>query len=126
MQRVYHHKNGFGGTRMKLAEAREAAIQVYENANIFTVKAIRDGIKPLLDITDTEVVEVKRGKWMEVQRENIWGNRTLVLECSECGKYTVGKKGITIKSRYCPNCGAFMRDELNKVKVYRNRNRSKK
>ena len=46
---------------MKLAEAREAAIQVYENANIFTVKAIRDGIKPLLDITDTEVVEVKRG-----------------------------------------------------------------
>lgn len=93
---------------MKLAEAREEAIQVYENANIFTVKAIRDGIKPLLDITDTEVVEVKRGKWMEVQRENIWGNRTLVLECSACGKYTVGNKGITIKSRYCPNCGVKM------------------
>lgn len=48
--------------KMRLTEARGKAIQVYENANIFTVQAIRDGIKPLLDITDTEVVEVKRGK----------------------------------------------------------------
>ena len=51
---------------------------------------------------------VKRGKWIETHHENIWGNPTSVLECSACGKYTVGKKGITIKSRYCPNCGAKM------------------
>lgn len=51
---------------------------------------------------------VKRGKWIETHRKNIWGSSTLVFECSACGKYTVGKKGITIKSRYCPNCGAKM------------------
>lgn len=93
---------------MRLTEAREKAIQVYENVNIFTVKAIRDGIKPLLDITDTDVTEMKCGKWIETHHENIWGNPTSVLECSACGRYTVGKKGITIKSRYCPNCGAKM------------------
>lgn len=96
---------------MRLTEAREKAIQVYENANIFTVKAIRDGIKPLLDITDTEVVEVKRGKWFKAQRKNIWGESTAVLECSACGKYAVGKKGITRKSKYCPNCGALMQED---------------
>lgn len=30
---------------------------------------------------------------------------------ADCGKYTVDKKGITIKSRYCPNCGALMKEE---------------
>lgn len=93
---------------MKLTEAREKAIQVYENANIFTVKAIRDGIKPLLDITDTDVTEVQHGRWIETRHENIWGDSTSVFACSACGKYTLGNKGITIKSRYCPNCGVKM------------------
>ena len=48
------------------------------------------------------------GKWIKTYRKNIWGNLTFVLACSACGKYTVGNKGITIKSRYCPNCGAKM------------------
>ena len=75
---------------------------------------------------ETKRYLVKCGKWVETHRKNIWGDNTSVFACSACGKYTIGNKGITIKSRYCPNCGAFMRDELNKVKVYRNRNRSKK
>ena len=48
------------------------------------------------------------GKWIKTYRKNIWGNLTFVLACSACGKYTVGNKGITTKSRYCPNCGVKM------------------
>ena len=55
-----------------------------------------------------DVVEVKHGKWIEVQKENIWNDIVPVLECSACGKYTVGTRGIMTKSNYCPNCGAKM------------------
>lgn len=54
---------------------------------------------------------VKCGKWIRRYRENIWGDKTSVFECAACGRYTVDKKGITTKSRYCPNCGAFMQEE---------------
>lgn len=55
-----------------------------------------------------DVAEVKHGKWVEVQKENIWNDIVPVLECSACGKYTVGTRGIMTKSNYCPNCGAKM------------------
>ena len=55
-----------------------------------------------------DVEEVKHGKWIEVQKENIWNDIVPVLECSACGKYTVGTRGIMTKSNYCPNCGAKM------------------
>ena len=55
-----------------------------------------------------DVVEVKHGKWIEVQKENIWNDIVPVLECTACGKYTVGTRGIMTKSNYCPNCGAKM------------------
>ena len=50
--------------RKQLMKERERAIQVYENTNIFSVEAIRSGLKPLLDkIVDlhtADVVEVVR------------------------------------------------------------------
>ena len=55
-----------------------------------------------------DVAEVKHGKWIEVQKENIWNDIVPVLECSACGKYTVGTRGIMTNSNYCPNCGAKM------------------
>ena len=55
-----------------------------------------------------DVVEVKHGKWIEVQKENIWNDIVPVIECSACGKYTVGTRGIMTKFNYCPNCGAKM------------------
>ena len=55
-----------------------------------------------------DVAEVKHGKWIEVQKENIWNDIVPVLECSACGKHTVGTRGIMTKSNYCPNCGAKM------------------
>ena len=59
-------------------------------------------------IPAADVSEVKHGKWIEVQKENIWNDIVPVLECSACGKYTVGTRGIMTKSNYCPNCGAKM------------------
>lgn len=61
-----------------------------------------------LDLPAADVAEVKHGKWIEVQKENIWNDIVPVLECSACGKYTVGTRGIMTKSNYCPNCGAKM------------------
>ena len=66
---------------------------------------IIDGIE---SVPAADVAEVKHGKWVEVYRENIWGDSVHVLECSACGKYTVGTRGIMTKSNYCPNCGAKM------------------
>ena len=60
------------------------------------------------ELPAADVEEVKHGKWVEVYRENIWGDSVHVLECSACGKYTVGTRGIMTKSNYCPNCGAKM------------------
>lgn len=62
-------------------------------------------------ILPTDVAPVRHGKWTEVQKENIWGDIIPVFECSLCGKYTFGTKGITEKSNYCPNCGARMDEE---------------
>ena len=95
---------------MKLTEAGVKAIQVYENANIFTVQAIRDGIKPLLDITDTDVVEVKRGKWFKTQRKT-FGERVLRYLNVPHAASMLWVKRITRKSKYCPNCGALMQED---------------
>lgn len=92
--------------RGKLFNTREMAISVYENANIFTVDAIRGGLKPLLDkivdVPSADVKEVVHGKWIDAYP---------ILEphpmfaygiCSECGAQTG-----TI-TNYCHNCGAKM------------------
>jgi hypothetical protein len=63
------------------------------------------------ELPAADVAEVKRGKWKEVQKENIWGDSIPVFECSICGKYTTGTKGIMTKFNYCPNCGAKMMED---------------
>lgn len=47
-----------------------------------------------------DVVEVKRGRWIE--ETNTWANG---LRCSECGHKIFG--GTT---NFCPNCGAKMEE----------------
>ena len=64
--------------REELMDARQKAILVYENANILNTKAIRDGLRPLLDkIVDasatkdlTEVVRCKSCKFSEWSEKN--------------------------------------------------------
>lgn len=92
---------------MRLIDADELKKLLPSNCDLF-MQVI--GVIHL--INEAKVVKpdsfVKQGKWIETHHENIWGDSTLVFECSACGKYAVDKKGITKKSRYCPNCGAKM------------------
>ena len=62
------------------------------------------------EATAADVVEVKRGRWIESERENIWGDTVKVFECTNCKKFSVKSKGITVKSDFCPKCGADMRE----------------
>ena len=96
---------------------REALLQDIEQSVVFsartgTVSAEMRGARKIVDrirnAPAADVAPVKHGKWIEVQKENIWNDIVPVLECSACGKYTVGTRGIMTKSNYCPNCGAKM------------------
>ena len=77
----------------------------YDREKFDDWQEIIDGIE---SVPAADFEEVKHGKWIEVQKENIWNDIVPVLECSACGKYTVGTRGIMTKSNYCPNCGAKM------------------
>lgn len=57
----------------------------------------------MLDITDTEVVEVKRGKWKFTGTDKNGD----VYQCSNCEL----KIGLDYETNYCPNCGAKMDSE---------------
>lgn len=81
---------------------------ICESGEFFWGGAKKVEEKENLLVKPIDIKDVTCGKWIETHRKNIWGDSTSVFECSACGKYTVGKKGITIKSRYCPNCGAKM------------------
>ena len=48
-----------------------------------------DNVAKMIELLPAaDVEEVKHGKWIEVQKENIWNDIVPVLECSACGKYT--------------------------------------
>lgn len=81
---------------------------ICESGEFFWGGAKKVEEKENLLVKPIDIKDVKCGKWVETYRKNIWGDSTSVFACSACGKYTVGNKGITIKSRYCPNCGAKM------------------
>ena len=77
--------------------AREKAIWVYENANILNAQAIRDNLKPLLDETD------RRGRWYLADDGD-------GLVCGECGEDLCVMLNEVMRFKYCPNCGAYMRE----------------
>ena len=65
-------------------------------------KKVRDGcIDILKDVPDADVVEKRFGEWVEVRRTD---KGTPIRMCSNCG---ISKAGNP-KSKYCPDCGAFM------------------
>lgn len=54
-------------------------------------------------IPAADVQEVRHGRWIEINRE--MGMR----RCDLCGKIVGGQT----RSRFCPNCGAKMDEEVN-------------
>lgn len=58
--------------REKLMKERDLAIRVYDNANILTAKAIREGLKPLLNkIVDLPKIEVEETTWITVEEKPV-------------------------------------------------------
>ena len=93
--------------REELMDARQKAIWVYENANILNARAIRDNLKPILDkivdITAADVAEVNHGRWYLADDGD-------GLVCSECGEDFCNIYFEVDRFKYCPNCGAYMRE----------------
>ena len=58
-------------------------------------------------IKDADVVERKRGEWKKMDTTGLDAQES-VWNCSNCG-YPVGI--WMVGSKYCPNCGAIMRDD---------------
>ena len=58
-----------------------------------------NGVKIINQFPSSDVEPVKHGRWKRCGKN--------LGECSECGEVVV------IKSNYCPNCGADMRENTN-------------
>ena len=53
------------------------------------------------------------GEWKDVTvLVNLKGRVTDSCECSECGDWLTGSDEYECSARYCPNCGAKMKSEV--------------
>ena len=80
-------------------ENDERAAQIFE-----------DCISELMAIPAADVAEVKHGRWITEICESISKRNRLieykVYSCSVCGR-----SNGRVKKRYCPNCGALMKED---------------
>ena len=74
---------------------REALRDALYDADAITM----NGVKIINQCPSSDVEPVKQGRWERCGKN--------LGECSECGEVVV------IKSNYCPNCGADMRENTN-------------
>ena len=88
-------ENGRTVVRMDDYIKREALRDALYDADAITM----NGVKILNQFPSSDVAPVKHGRW-ERYGKNLG-------ECSECGEV------VAIKSNYCPNCGADMRENTN-------------
>lgn len=85
--------------------------------DVFFPAIILDAIKA---IPAADVVEVRHGRWIpgkEVARE-YYGDCPVRIfydkwTCSECGYVIDDHKYSAINYKFCPNCGADMREKIN-------------
>ena len=80
---------------------REDVLQILSQRN-----ASWNGYANVMLLPSEDVIERKKGMWVETSSRN--GNY-LINTCSCCGL------GKIIKTNYCPNCGAEMKDAQNKI-----------
>ena len=79
---------------------------IAEHEDIGYEKGHRDGYAEAVDVEP-----IRHGKWIEHHEPYTWMGYTY-WSCSECGFECGYEKDITIRTKYCPNCGARM-DEVN-------------
>ena len=82
-------------TRMDDYIKREALRDALYDADAITM----NGVKIFNQFSSSDVEPVKHGRWKRCGKN--------LGECSECGEV------VAIKSNYCPNCGADMRENTN-------------
>ena len=103
--------------RQELMKERERAITVYENANIFSVRAIREGMKPLLnkivDLPSVDVVEVVRCKNCN------YSQPTSAVEGCYCCMLTSGLPQFVKPDEFCSRGSTKDTHILNSVKGVR-------
>lgn len=94
---------------IRLIDARRGLHQQCES--LFRDKKVADQIYSYLcdGLEECEEVEAERekGRWMNIDESEKWG-------CSECGRIMWFLLRLGVKPsdyRFCPNCGADMREE---------------
>ena len=87
------------------ADALKTAFPCGEYVRTESVRATIDSM-PTIDAEP-----VRHGKWIEHHKPYTWMGYTY-WSCSECGFECGYEKDITIRTKYCPHCGAKM-DEVN-------------
>ena len=78
-----------------------------------SAKAIADARQIVYAMKTVDAVEVVHGRWRKYTDERLNGydnegriryRKVYSYECSNCGR------NVAVKSNYCPNCGADMRE----------------
>lgn len=78
----------------------------YDEGFLDCAEAAREAIK---NLPAADVAEVKHGQW-QLDEAASCGHIEYIYTCSACRNCTVW--GETEKTRYCPNCGALMEQEM--------------
>jgi len=62
------------------------------------------------EVTERQpTIERKKGKWRKMPMACYGGGTITEYECSVCAEHQI------VTSRYCPNCGAYMKGENNET-----------
>lgn len=94
-------------------EQCEIASKDGEIESLYTLAALTCCIDYFEQIPTVDAVEVVRGHWRKYSDDKFMGygadgrikyRKVYTYECSKCGR------NVAIKSNYCPNCGADMKE----------------
>lgn len=100
---------------MEMPEDEVIAIYLYPNGKAHIWRKTSAVGEELYAIPATDVREIRRGRWIEINREPVHNSNweRVYWKCSECGIeiHTTRPEYEIQKWRYCVNCGAKMEDE---------------
>lgn len=89
-------------------EAIRNLIEVYENCNIFNPTAIREYLKPVIQMLEnTDIRPVVYTHWKKAHKNSSDNSPEKLFTCSKCkGLIELPHYAFECYYKYCPNCGA--------------------